>query len=157
MSINSEAVFAAVRAIPAGTVTTYSDLAEQVGLTRNHARAVGNILRNRPDNDAWMTAPPEDHDIPWWRVVKADGTLLAVEDENNRQWVQWARTVLTSEGVDFTNDGRVASLAGARHTRGQARSASSSSTRKIPEPEPCWKHDKVQYSCRDCAPGTIRS
>lgn len=156
MSIDSEAVYAAVRAIPAGTVITYGDLAERVGLTRNHARAVGNVLGSRPDNDAWMTTPPEDHDIPWWRVVKADGTLLAVEDENSRQWVQWARSVLTNEGVVFTNDGRVASLASARHAGGSGRGAPSSSTRHAREPEACWKHDKVQYSCRDCAPGTVR-
>lgn len=153
MRIDREAVYTAVRAIPAGTVITYGDLAQRVGLTRNHARAIGNVLGNRPDNAAWLTTPPEDHDIPWWRVVKADGTLLADEDEPNRQWVQWARSVLANEGVDFTNDGRVASLAGAHRSGGKARGAPSSSTKRFREPEPCWKHDKVQYSCRDCAPG----
>lgn len=105
MRIDVEAVYAAVRAIPAGTAITYGELAERVGLTRNHARAVGNVLGNRPDNDAWMTAPPEDHGIPWWRVVKADGTLLADEDEESREWVAWAKSVLVSEGVEFTSDG----------------------------------------------------
>lgn len=153
MTIDPQAVYAAVREIPAGTVITYGELAERVGLTRNHARAVGNVLGSRPDNDAWMTTPPEDHDIPWWRVVKANGTLLADEDEDSRRWVDWARSVLVSEGVAFTNDGRVASLAGARHLRSGGGSARSSSTKRIREPEPCWKHDKVQYSCRDCVPG----
>ena len=153
MSIDPEAVYAAVRAVPAGTVITYGDLAELVGLTRNHARAVGNVLGNRPDNDAWMTTPPEDHDIPWWRVVKANGTLLDDEDEHSRRWVDWARSVLASEGVLFTSDGRVASLAEARHPRSGGRSARSSFAKRTSEPEPCWKHDKVQYSCRDCVPG----
>jgi alkylated DNA nucleotide flippase Atl1 len=153
MSIDVEAVFAAVRAVPAGTVITYGDLAERVGLTRNHARAVGNVLGNRPDNDAWTTTPPEDHDIPWWRVVKADGTLLADEDEDGREWVAWAKSVLVSEGVEFTNDGRVASLAGDRRSRSGGSSARSSAARRVREPEPCWRHDKIQYTCRDCAPG----
>ena len=80
-SLNPEDVYAAVRAIPVGAVLTYGDLAERVGLTRNHARVVGDVPGNRPDNDAWMTTPAEDHDIPWWRVVKADGTLLADQDD----------------------------------------------------------------------------
>ena len=153
MSIDVEAVYAAVRAIPAGTVITYGDLAERVGLTRNHARAVGNVLGNRPDNDAWMTTPPEEHDIPWWRVVKADGTLLADEDEDSRQWVAWAKSVLVSEGIGFTDDGRVATLAGDRRSNRGGPSVRSSAVRRVREPEPCWKHDKVQYTCRDCVPG----
>lgn len=153
MSIDPEAVYAAVRAIPAGTVITYGGLAERVGLTRNHARAVGNVLGNRPDNDAWMTTSPEDHDIPWWRVVKANGTLLAEEDDQSRRWVEWARSVLASEGVAFTNDGRVASFADTRHPQSDERRARSSVAKRIREPEPCWTHDTVQYSCRDCVPG----
>lgn len=154
MSIDPQAVYAAVRAIPAGTVITYAELAERLGLTRNHARAVGNVLSSRPDGDAWMTIPPEDHDIPWWRVVKADGSLLAVEDEESRRWVAWARSVLKSEGVPFTNDGRVAGLASTRHSRGSGGVARSSSASRARKPEPCWRHDEVQYSCRDCAPAS---
>lgn len=149
MSIDPEAVYAAVRAIPAGTVITYGELAERVGLTRNHARAVGNVLSGRPDNDAWLTTPAEDHDIPWWRVVKADGTLLAVEDEVSHRWVDWARAVLVGEGVAFTNDGRVARLANGRHPRASG-AAARSSPKRVREPEPCWRHEKLQYSCRDC-------
>lgn len=149
--INAEDVYAAVRAIPAGAVITYGDLAEQVGLTRNHARAVGNVLGNRPNNDAWMTTPAKDHDIPWWRVVKADGTLLADQDEHSRQWVDWAKSVLISEGVAFTEDGRVASLATARpHLSGSG--TRRSQAKPFREPEPCWKHETIQYSCRACAP-----
>ncbi|GAA4811615.1 MGMT family protein [Nocardioides caeni] len=149
MTIDPQAVYAAVRAIPVGTVITYGDLAERVGLTRNHARAVGNVLGNRPDNDAWKSTPAENHDIPWWRVVKANGTLLDEEDEHSRRWVDWARSVLASEGVAFTVDGRVATLANPRSGGSGARS----SARSTREPVPCWKHEKVQYSCRDCAPG----
>lgn len=150
-SINPEDVYSAVRAIPAGAVITYGDLAERVGLTRSHARAVGNVLGNRPDNDAWITTRAEDHDIPWWRVVKADGTLLADPDDNTRRWVDWARSVLVSEGVAFTDDGRVASLSSAgSHWRGSV--TRKSQAKPYSEPEPCWKHETIQYSCRDCAP-----
>ncbi len=150
-NINPEDIYSAVRAIPAGAVITYGELAEKVGLTRNHARVVGNVLGNRPDNDAWMTTPAEDHDIPWWRVVKADGTLLADQDENSRRWVDWAKSVLVSEGVTFTDDGRVASLATApRHPSGSGTRRSQANPYR--EPEPCWKHETIQYSCRDCAP-----
>lgn len=152
MSIDPEAVYAAVRAIPPGTVITYGDLAERVGLTRGAARAVGIVLGNRPDNEAWTTTAAQDHDIPWWRVVRADGTMLAVEDDVSRRWVEWARAVLADEGVAFTDDGRVASLAGAGRPRGGS-SAGSASSRRAREPEPCGFHDTVQYSCRDCAPG----
>jgi alkylated DNA nucleotide flippase Atl1 len=157
MSTNPEheAIYEAVRQIPAGSVITYGDLAEQVGLTRSHARHVGNVLGNRPDNNAWMTTPAEDHDVPWWRVVKADGTLLANQDDetgHTRQWIDWAKAVLISEGVAFTDDGRVASLAAARRHPSGANGARSSTT-KHREPSPCWKHEQVQFSCRDCAPG----
>ncbi|EON23415.1 MULTISPECIES: MGMT family protein [Nocardioides] len=150
-SINPEDVFAAVRAIPVGAVITYGDLAERVGLTRNHARAVGNVLGSRPDNDAWMTTPAENHDIPWWRVVKADGTLLADQDDDSRRWVEWAKSVLVSEGVAFTADGRVASLATA-HRRPSGSGTRTSQAKPHREPEPCWRHETIQYSCRDCAP-----
>lgn len=150
MSTNPDTgdIFEAVRQIPAGTVITYGDLAERVGLSRNHARHVGNVLANRPDNDAWMTTPAEDHDIPWWRVVKAGGTLL---DDDSPEWVAWAKSVLITEGVAFTSDGRVASLATGRRTSRGAETRSSA--KLLREPEPCWKHGRIQYSCRDCAPG----
>ena len=151
-SLNPEDIYVAVRAIPVGTVITYGDLAERVGLTRNHARVVGNVLGNRPDNDAWMTIPAEDHDIPWWRVVKADGTMLADQDDNSRRWVDWARAALVSEGVAFTDDGRVASLATTRrHPRGSGTRTSQSKPYR--EPGPCWRHETIQHSCRDCATG----
>lgn len=147
--LDPEDIFAAVRAIPAGTVITYGDLAERVGLTRNHARAVDNVLGNRPDNGAWMTTPAEDHDIPWWRVVKADGTMLADQDETSHQWVEWAKAALVSEGVAFTDDGRVASLATTRrHPGGSATRRSQSKPYR--EPGPCWRHETIQHSCRDC-------
>jgi methylated-DNA-protein-cysteine methyltransferase-like protein len=58
-----KAVLAAVRLIPPGRVMTYGDVAEYVG-TRA-ARNVGRILAGSGEHD---------EDLPWHRVVRADGT-----------------------------------------------------------------------------------
>ena len=49
----------AVAAIPAGRVATYGDVGDRVGTT---ARQVGRIMSELDD------------DVPWWRVVHADGS-----------------------------------------------------------------------------------
>ncbi|AEA23345.1 MGMT family protein [Pseudonocardia benzenivorans] len=80
-----EAVRAAVRAIPPGQTSTYGEIAAQLGLST--PRIVGRILAE------------DGHDIPWHRVLRADGTPaphIAVE--------QAAR--LRAEGVLLV-DGRL--------------------------------------------------
>jgi methylated-DNA-protein-cysteine methyltransferase related protein len=80
-----ERVRAVVRAIPAGQVRSYGEVAEEAGL--RSARLVGRILA------------VDGHDLPWHRVVRADGRFaphLATE--------QAAR--LRVEGV-LATDGRV--------------------------------------------------
>lgn len=54
----TEQVIRTVRAIPAGRVMTYGDIARATG---TGARAVGRILHSG------------GHEIPWWRVVDAEG------------------------------------------------------------------------------------
>jgi alkylated DNA nucleotide flippase Atl1 len=56
-------VLAVVRRIPSGRVLTYGDVAAlaEGGAT---ARDVGQVLLRHGDAD----------DIPWWRVLRADGT-----------------------------------------------------------------------------------
>jgi alkylated DNA nucleotide flippase Atl1 len=56
-----EAVLSLVEQIPAGQVTTYGLVAEAVG--RGGARGVGRVM-------ALYGGP-----VPWWRVVRADGSL----------------------------------------------------------------------------------
>lgn len=56
-----EAVARAVRAIPAGEVRSYGQIALRAGRPRG-ARAVARALKRRLD-------------VPWWRVVRADRTL----------------------------------------------------------------------------------
>ena len=80
-----EAVRAAVRAIPPGEVRSYGEIAADAGL--RSARLVGRVLA------------VDGHDLPWHRVVRADGRFaphLAVE--------QAAR--LRAEGL-LAVDGRV--------------------------------------------------
>lgn len=80
-----ERVRAVVRAIPAGEVRSYGEVAAEAGL--RSARLVGRILAD------------DGHDLPWHRVVRADGSFaphIAVE--------QAAR--LRVEGV-LAVDGRI--------------------------------------------------
>ncbi len=57
-------VFAVIRRVPAGAVTTYGDIAEVLG-RRGLARQVG-----------WaLAALPAIAEVPWWRVVGAGGRL----------------------------------------------------------------------------------
>lgn len=78
-------VYAIIASIPPGTVLSYGEVADRAGL--RSARLVGRILAECDD------------DIPWHRVVRADGTPaphLAVKQI----------AMLKSEGVTFRN-GRV--------------------------------------------------
>ena len=67
-----------VRAVPAGRVTTYGDL------WPGAPRAAGAVLSRN-----------EDPDLPWQRIVRADGSL----PKGDRQ-----RALLEAEGVPFTGE-----------------------------------------------------
>ena len=54
-------VLALAATVPSGSATTYGEIAEALGVPRG-ARAVGNAMRDF------------GHDVPWWRVVRADGS-----------------------------------------------------------------------------------
>ena len=59
------AIEAAVRAIPVGRVSSYGAIAQRAGWP-GRARLVGHVLRTS-----------EDVDLPWQRVLHADGRLAA--------------------------------------------------------------------------------
>ena len=59
-----EKVFAACKRIPAGKVSTYKKLAEEIGMPKA-ARAVGNALNKSPGMPA----------VPCHRVVKSNGVV----------------------------------------------------------------------------------
>lgn len=67
-----------------GEVVTYGEVAEEAGFPRA-ARAVGNLLSQGLD------------DVPWWRVVRADGSLAA---RHRKEQIERLR----SEGVRIEGD-----------------------------------------------------
>ncbi len=81
-------VYAVVRRIPRGHVVSYGEIARSLGLPRA-ARQVGWAMRCCPD------------DLPWHRVVKADGAIA----ENGYSDIR--RALLEAEGIPFLKDGRV--------------------------------------------------
>lgn len=72
-------ILAAVREIPEGFVRTYGDIWPQA------PRLTGRVLRTTTE------------EVPWWRVVRADGALAAGDEQRAR---------LLREGVPFKS-GRV--------------------------------------------------
>lgn len=89
-----DAVHELVRRIPPGQVTTYGVVAWMLGQPRG-ARAVGYALR----------ALPPDTDVPWQRVINAEGRISLKSrhpEETNTQ-----RDLLEREGVVFDADDRV--------------------------------------------------
>lgn len=88
-----EKVYAYLKAVPAGKVTTYGWIAQHLG-NKNLARAVGNILHSNPD--------PER--IPCHRVVNSKGRVA----ENYAFGGGAAqRERLEREGIVFSPDGTV--------------------------------------------------
>ncbi|NLB34773.1 MAG: MGMT family protein [Elusimicrobia bacterium] len=81
--------------IPAGKLSTYSDLAAYVA-TKNHARAVGTALKKNPD-------PPR---IPCHRVVRKDSSLGGYSMQGG---LELKEKILIKEGIKIRN-GRVVDL-----------------------------------------------
>ena len=90
----AERVYAVVRQIPEGRVTSYGAVAALVGSPRA-ARGVGAALNG---------LLPEEDDVPWWRVVNRIG-VLSIPAELGLRSLQ--RTLLEAEHVTFLESGRV--------------------------------------------------
>jgi alkylated DNA nucleotide flippase Atl1 len=75
LSARAERVLEAIRAIPPGFVRTYGDLSPGA------PRFTGAVL-----------SEVHDDSLPWWRVVRADGSLAKGERQRAR---------LEAEGVPF--------------------------------------------------------
>ena len=86
-----EKIYRTVSLIPIGRVATYGQVAKKAGIGTN-ARLVGYALHRLPDNS----------DIPWHRVVNAQGRISLREAANLQ------RLLLTKEGVCFSPDGKIA-------------------------------------------------
>ncbi len=85
MSIFTEQVKNIVKAIPAGCVMTYKQVAEKAG-NEKAARAVANLM-----------AKNYDVEIPCHRVIRTDGTLGGY----NRGGIDKKRAILVAEGYKF--------------------------------------------------------
>ena len=87
----NQRVYALVRRVPAGRVTTYGDIALALGWPR-HARLVGYAMSRCPD------------DLPAHRVVNHRGEVArACKGGHPEEHV----ALLRAEGVTFTAEGRV--------------------------------------------------
>ena len=86
--------YAIIRAIPAGRVLTYGDVARLAGRPRQ-ARRVGYAL-----------AACRDPSLPWWRVINAQGRISRgggrLPEDADRQ-----RDLLHEEGVAIDLEGRI--------------------------------------------------
>jgi len=87
-------IYCLVKQIPRGQVSSYSRLARLAGTT---PRVVGFAL----------AALPAQTDVPWQRVINAQGRISARQDSE-----RWAlqRAILEAEGVLFDASGRVESM-----------------------------------------------
>jgi methylated-DNA-protein-cysteine methyltransferase-like protein len=81
-------IYEVVRRIPRGRVATYGDVAKAAGLP-GHARQVGYAL----------AALDADTDVPWHRVVNAQGRVSARAGDRSSEALQ--QTLLRAEGVRF--------------------------------------------------------
>jgi alkylated DNA nucleotide flippase Atl1 len=81
-----EAVLTLVEQVPPGRVTTYGAIADAVA--NRGPRSVGRVMSTYGGS------------VPWWRVVRADGSLPPSHDEE-------ARLHYLEEGTPFRSSGRV--------------------------------------------------
>jgi len=84
-------IYALVRQVPPGRVTTYGRIARLLGCS---ARTVGFA----------MAALPDGHDVPWQRVINSQGKV-SPRRNGDGDFVQ--RLLLESEGVPFDHRGQV--------------------------------------------------
>ena len=86
--------YAIARKGPVGRVTTYGAVAAEAGLP-GRARQVGYA----------MAALPDDHDVPWHRVINARGEVSPRAGGTAFEKIQ--RNLLEAEGIVFNARGRV--------------------------------------------------
>lgn len=83
-----EAVLSTVEAIPAGKVLAYGDLAELIG--RGGPRSVGTVMSGHGAG------------VPWWRVIRADGSAAAgLEERARREWLAEGTPLRATGKVDM--------------------------------------------------------
>jgi alkylated DNA nucleotide flippase Atl1 len=89
MPPSASVILERIRRVPPGYVTTYGDVSPGA------PRLAGHVLRHAPDAD----------DVPWWRVVRSDGSVAKGERQLAR---------LRAEDVPLRAGGTRVDLAAAR-------------------------------------------
>ncbi len=84
-----ERVYALVRLVPRGKVAAYGQIARWLGWPRG-ARTIG-----------WALRALRADEIPWYRVVNAQGRVSLADDDGLQ------RALLEAEGVVFDATGRI--------------------------------------------------
>jgi len=85
-------ILSVIRAIPHGHVASYGQIASIAGIPRGH-RLVARALRDNPGSP----------DLPWYRVIRADGRCGMAEGSNS---YQKQFSLLKTEGI-LAEKGRV--------------------------------------------------
>lgn len=93
-SVFYQQIYQLVHKIPPGKVATYGQIAELLGRPR-HARQIGYAL--------YRVAP--DSDIPWQRVVNAQGMISHSPQRQGSDDLQ--RILLEQEGITFNSQDKL--------------------------------------------------
>ena len=94
-----EQVYAVVRRIPRGQVTSYGRIAKMLGRP-NAARAVGYAMHALQDSED----QPEYANIPWQRVINSQGRISIVNREHD---AHEQAELLRAEGIVVSQDLKV--------------------------------------------------
>jgi methylated-DNA-protein-cysteine methyltransferase-like protein len=93
MTETTERIIRVLKNIPSGCVMCYRDAALAAGLPPGGARQVARVLHSMS----------EKYGLPWWRVIRADGTIALRPGAGMEE--QAAR--LREEGVEVTAEGKI--------------------------------------------------
>lgn len=93
MSELYEQIYEMVCTVPEGKVATYGQIARMIGRPRL-ARQVGYAL----------AALPDDHDVPWHRIVNAKGEISL---RAKFGYEDYQRILLEDEGIELTRLGKI--------------------------------------------------
>jgi methylated-DNA-protein-cysteine methyltransferase-like protein len=98
----AHAVYRWLAEVPEGQVTSYGQLARLAGYPR-HARFVGRLMARLPASSR----------LPWWRVVRSDGSLACGRRQEER--LQEEGVVLLKGRISFGRNGFLGSESFLRH------------------------------------------
>ena len=87
-------IYSAVKAVPAGKVATYGQIARYAGVGKNY-RLIGYALHSLPDHSG----------IPWQRVVNRFGKISYKPTRGGYDHLQ--RVLLEQEGIEFDRTGKI--------------------------------------------------